>query len=753
LETECPSGDWTAELYEPLVHIRNQFFAAGHGADASRPAVRFGVTLVPIGLDETLRICLRTPSNARIFGERAWVGEEIFMRRTAFKPSGEMRRRRWKIALIVAGIALLTAIPASAAPAPAGSMLHRAIPNWLSLEGASRLDVGIDVLVPDAVPAPFAGEPEITAYDGYYSLYWMIPGTPPTFLQITGEAGGTIPNYSKYDRNVQLEQNAAVGGTPAYHDLTPIYDLVFWQVDDVVYSVESENLAADDSLTLANSLSVLSTGTDAQPVASENATIDVPESVDAGDVIPIDIEGVSGARLTVDSGSFVGSGGDEVDAVAGNPVQWQAPATETDLTASFSLVDPEAGDAIASASTLVVAANAQTTQAGTLSLSCPDSVEAGSEITFTLSGSGKAIVDAAEGSFPAGSPDSDFSSDSGDSNTLVGTVPDSGSIDLVWTAPEVDSSKTVYLFASTETGETPGECDILVTAKSGGAGVSADQELGNAAGTTVTPETLAAAPTATDEAAPAPSATAKRAKPTKTPKAYNEVLGLPTALPLDDGTGGSGGRLAPTPTVHVTATARPTATFAPTTDGNGMMAQTIGPNGGSLASPLGITVVIPKGALNETVTLSIQPIGETKIPTASDVQLVGANGFEVAIAGSNGVAITDPLQRPAEVRIAVDKGTNASAQVYEVEGGRLIPLTNTRREQNELVISVTELSQYVAGVPVAATVSTKRHLLPFVLAAVVVLMVLLAMVVLGGIFRPRRQRIVVTRRPQRKTFR
>ena len=63
--------------------------------------------------------------------------------------------------------------------------------------------------------------PDVTADEGYYSLYWVVPGSPPTFLQITGEVGGTIPDYSKHDRNNQLVQNAEVQGQPAYHDLTP----------------------------------------------------------------------------------------------------------------------------------------------------------------------------------------------------------------------------------------------------------------------------------------------------------------------------------------------------------------------------------------------------------------------------------------------------------------------------------------------------------------------------------------------------
>ncbi len=132
------------------------------------------------------------------------------------------------------------------------------VPTWLSPESAASLDLGFLVLVPADVPAPFNGEPAIDARDGYYSLYWLIPGSPPTYLMITGEVGGTIPDFSYYDRNIQLQVNAEVRGQPAYHDLTPIYDKVYWEENGVVYTVDSKGLAETDSLSLANALVPLS---------------------------------------------------------------------------------------------------------------------------------------------------------------------------------------------------------------------------------------------------------------------------------------------------------------------------------------------------------------------------------------------------------------------------------------------------------------------------------------------------------------
>ncbi len=156
-------------------------------------------------------------------------------------------RRTWSA---MTRLAMVAALVAGLLPGVAWGQA----PAWLSPGSAARLDLGFLVLVPADVPAPFSGEPAIDARDGYYSLYWLIPGSPPTYLMITGEVGGTIPDFSYYDRNIQLQVNAEVRGQPAYHDLTPIYDKVYWEENGVVYTVDSKGLTETDSLSLAQAL-------------------------------------------------------------------------------------------------------------------------------------------------------------------------------------------------------------------------------------------------------------------------------------------------------------------------------------------------------------------------------------------------------------------------------------------------------------------------------------------------------------------
>ena len=100
--------------------------------------------------------------------------------------------------------------------------------DYMSADAASALDLDFTVLVPPYVPAPFSGEPAINAGGGSYSVYWIVTGGPPTFLEVTGDVGGSLPAGSKDDLNNQLSVNASVQGHEASHDVTPTYDAAWW---------------------------------------------------------------------------------------------------------------------------------------------------------------------------------------------------------------------------------------------------------------------------------------------------------------------------------------------------------------------------------------------------------------------------------------------------------------------------------------------------------------------------------------------
>ncbi len=281
--------------------------------------------------------------------------------------------------------------PVGAAPAfpttPQVAQSAQATPDWLSAESAARLDLDFPVLVPGAVPGPFGGEPNIYAAGGYYSLYWVIYGGAPTFLEIRGEVGGDIPDGSAYDLNVPLVANASVRGNQAYRDLTPIYDTIWWESGGVVYMVSSKGLTGTDSLAVANALTRFVPSTPAEPppvspdpgsgspstpdlggAPGEDGTgttapapapiVVAPEVVVSGEATTIAVEGISGATLQADAGVFSDTGTRTYDGVGGFSVRWEAPVVESDQTLSFVLLDPANGQLLATASTQVLASGA-----------------------------------------------------------------------------------------------------------------------------------------------------------------------------------------------------------------------------------------------------------------------------------------------------------------------------------------------------------------------------------------------------------
>ncbi len=199
---------------------------------------------------------------------------------SAFPNVTFLRRARSRATTLVAAslLAAVTAGPAVvAAPIPTRDAVIAQQQNvdWMSADTASYLgSIGMDVMVPGWIPSPFTGvPPDVYAGDGSYSLYWMAPGSPPTFLHITGVIGGEFPAGSKADLNVQLSVNADVQGWPAVRDIgipegstTPIYDQVFWIVNGVRYSVESNNIGTD-SLTIANGMLFLQAPVYEEPTA------------------------------------------------------------------------------------------------------------------------------------------------------------------------------------------------------------------------------------------------------------------------------------------------------------------------------------------------------------------------------------------------------------------------------------------------------------------------------------------------------
>jgi hypothetical protein len=693
------------------------------------------------------------------------------------------------IALAVLLVLPITHVNAAPESVPENAVAAQIVPDWLSPETATQLDVGIDVLLPEFVPAPFEGEPSIEASDGYYSLYWLIPGSPPTYLRITGEAGGTIPDYSEYDRNVQLEVNAEVQGYPAYHDLTPVYDLIYWQVDNVVYSVESQNLSDTDSLTLANSLSLLDTSGGQPEATPDNSgdngnvsgepSLTVSETINSGDIAKIEVSNANGALLSASTGTFTDTGADTYENVSDGSFEWQAPNTVEDLYVQFLLIDPESHDWIATAEATVVG----THMPPTTTLDCPSPVNSGDLVTITLTGGGTIVVNASNGYFPAESPNTDFAPDADGEATLVGTIPDGTSAELNLQAPEVTFDDAIFVYANDTDGVTNAECEIDIIGAE--APTAAPDNTDNGEGLPSNPPTDNPDNEGDDSATEVPVDEAPVEQPTieESTDTAGEDQGVNDSSNQDqiategDGTGAESDVIEadvatstpeqttrpkatttpkrsptptrtktpkPTPTPRHIATPQSTSTEPPDTAQNGMVAQVIGPEGGQLSHPAGATLIIPPGALADESTVTIMPVADTDLPVSDRVDFVPETGFDISIADPAGQPI-ETLAKPATLRLTLKPDRwRRGTELFWIDDGTPEKIEGVQLSDSSVTASIGHFSRFVAGVPISGDQNNDKMIFLFA--------VMIAIVIIGmtyGVFAASRRRRPLSVGPRR----
>ena len=464
------------------------------------------------------------------------------------------RAQRWTIALLVAALttgSLLSLAGRPAPPASAGALAPA--PSWIDPDTASRLALGFAVLVPGWIPAPFADQPAVTASEGSYELYWVITGGDPTFLDITGTVGGDIPDFSWYDRNNELQQNAEVGGVPAYRDLTPIYDNVYWQVGDVVYTVSSQGLTETDSLSLANALVPLDQEqepTAAPPSPPAPTVLSVPATVTSGSTITVTISNAEGATLAATGGIFPDTRSISYDGLTDATVIWTAPTVSTEQAVTFSLVDPSTGSWLVGATTLVLPPPPPPA-----ALICGGPVSSGEQARVTVSDAGTIVVDASSGFWPGSGGNSSFDRNAGGTR-LTGTIPD-GPVELLWQAPATDSSLDATIIVSSMNGTELASCVIAISPAAAAqrtaepsrpasailpAPTRAPDDVAAPASRATTADGTRSAASPTIPHRSAEGSVARRNRPTRSAEAPSPTpispAPIPHRMPENDGTGG-----------------------------------------------------------------------------------------------------------------------------------------------------------------------------------------------------------------------
>ena len=437
--------------------------------------------------------------------------------------------RRLIVAFVFVTLLVTSSVrPVLALPGDSSRLVvAQANPGWMMPDQAARLDVGIPALAPSYIPEPFADyTPEINTASGYYRLYWQVPGGTPTFLQVTGTLGGQIPAGSPYDLNNQLVVNSNVRGFDAYHDVTPVYDSVWWAEGNVVYSIQSRGLPTD-AVSFANALMAV---TPAPPVVAV-PQITSPDSLAAGSVGNVSVSGAGAVTVSADAGTFSDTGTASIQLSGDATVSWVAPAASANLTVTFSVVDPH-GTVLTSTQTLITG----TAPAVAFGLACPGTVGAGDDVPISVSGSGSVTVYASSGAWPVSAPNTDVDPSTNGASVSF-PMPASGSASLVWSAPP--SEQTASIFVTVSDGTTVADCQVYVAP--------------------------AVVPTSTLTAPTAPSTDVSVAAPTAIPGVSVVAPTETSVVPVATAAGGSGtaNQAGDEPTAPVQPTVAPTATGRP----------------------------------------------------------------------------------------------------------------------------------------------------------------------------------------------
>ncbi|MBX3070237.1 MAG: hypothetical protein KF883_07090 [Thermomicrobiales bacterium] len=663
-------------------------------------------------------------------------------------------RHRWLVLLCAALILLGTPGTLLAAPnqPQSGAFQSAQNPDWLSSGSASRLAVGINVYAPSWIPSPFGGEPEIQAYSGFYSFYWLIPGAPVTYLRVAGEAGGTIPAYSIYDRNNQLQQNATVMGYPAWRDQTPAYDLVYWKIGNVVYTVDSQNMTGSDSLSLANSLVLVTppasgsnegNGGPVDVPSGRSVTIGAPATVQSGQTAAIGVTGEGNVLLTAQDGYFTATGENTVILEAGGTTDWVAPQYESDAKIYFVAYDPESGAELGSSSTYLEGflSEGESVEA---TLECPPAVTIGHRGQIVLSGSGSMVVVASGGLFPAESPNTGFDTTAeGDAN-LGGTLSRNSSAVLGWLAPDEPGTYYLSVFDMSDTFLDECAVDAVTEDVDGNVDEAAAEEIDSGLmgdGTGV----VGVDPSVVLRAIANPSGFSGDASGGPEANAPDYGYGIQSAVAESGDVTVASAASAQDSAAKANAAAE--ADLGPATGADGIVALSMGSPGGVLENPAGARIIVPQGALVDQTTVMLKPIADHDLPAINGVTLVPGTAFDVAFSAADGTA-AEPLTAPAQLTIALDSASSdPSARIYRIDGAmaKLMPVVDA--DQGSVTTEVTELSRYVVGVPAPMVVGSTRSYNPFLVGLLALIALISAGLLISQGLSRRKTRMIPVRRP------
>jgi hypothetical protein len=451
------------------------------------------------------------------------------------------------------------------------------------------------------------------------------------------------------------------------------------------------------------------------------------------------------ATLITDVGYFTDTGESSIAISGSVSVGWQSPNLTEPVTATFQLLDPTDGSVVASTPTQILVEDSSSNQQSLdWGLDCPTQGAEGETVSISVQGPSRATLSASDGGF------------SGGLQAIIVNLGEAVDVDLKL---PFNSSGVVRLTLSD--GESAvATCEIEVVA---------DNNLEPTATPTELPDgvfpgdgTDLSIPTGKEPTLPPDFATATPL-PTKVP---GEIEGdgtgiieaarvtppavLPTATPTNTPKPGE-----PTSTPVPTDTPVPTATSTPenpiptmvpqVSDDGQLVALEIGPAGDTLSSPYGVQINVPEGTFQDMTSVTLQPVADSQVPLQAAVRLVPESAFDISFAQMNGRAMSLG-DKSATVSVDLSQRWTNGATAYELVNGQAVEIKGVSTEGSVLTFDINRPMRIVAGVPSVPVAASSRSLVPFIIIALVsVILLIIAVSVLTSL-RGRRPRTVVTRR-------
>jgi hypothetical protein len=180
-------------------------------------------------------------------------------------------------------------------------------------------------------------------------------------------------------------------------------------------------------------------------------------------------------------------------------------------------------------------------------------------------------------------------------------------------------------------------------------------------------------------------------------------------------------------------------------DNGNLVALEIGPGGDTLTSSYGVQIQVPAETFTDVTSVTLQPVQDNQVPLQATIRLVPNSAFDVSFALLNGRA-TDLGDKQATVVVDLGERWTSGATIYELVNGEAVGIGGVKTDGTVLTFEISRPLRFVAGVPAASAAAGSRSLVPFIIIALISVILLIVAVSVLTSLRSRRAPTVVSRR-------